>query len=708
MTGATLGWAALGWQVAGFLLYLGGAVASAIAALWLARRRAAPMPHRTPTLVALAATALWCVATAAFGSQHALAALTEVARNLAWIWVVYRLFVADGRHQSIAPVRPLVAALALVEALQLVLLALAEGYSLTPQSLVRVFEVGAIFRVMTAVGVLVLLHNLYVGAAPATRAALRWPAAALGVFWGYELNLFTVVYLGGGLAELTVLRGLVAGGVALALVFGGSAAAQGRRLSPSRAVAFRTLSLAVIGGYLLLMVAISYSLSMFGEGVQRLTQVGFLFAAAVVALLWLPSPRLRAWWRVMLVKHLFQHRYDYRAEWLRFTRTMGQGGSPEDALPQRAVRAMADVADSPSGLLLVPDEDGTLVLAARWRWPEIDVPAAALPAALAEAIERDGLILDIEQASRTGEAGSLPEWLDSARGVWALVPLLHFGSLQGVIVLARPAVPRRLDWEDFDLLRVVGRQLASYLAEKAGQEALMEARQFDEFSRRIAFVMHDVKNLASQLSLLARNAERHADNPEFRADMLVTLRNSADKLNVLLARLGRYGASGGAKRERVDLREMASRVRARLAAADRIAVTATGEVVVLGDSEALEQALLHLAQNALDASDPAQPVRIAVASDGLRGNIDVADTGSGMSADFVRESLFKPFVSSKPGGFGIGAFEARELVRAMGGRLEVESREGAGTRFSVSLPLVAAQDLIRNNIAAIADGPEAA
>ncbi|MCP5396936.1 MAG: hypothetical protein H6918_09430 [Sphingomonadaceae bacterium] len=116
--------------------------------------------------------------------------------------------------------------------------------------------------------------------------------------------------------------------------------------------------------------------------------------------------------------------------------------------------------------------------------------------------------------------------------------------LLGVVVLARPPVPRALDWEDFDLLKLVGRQLASYLAEQAGEQALMDASQFDEFNRRIAFVMHDIKNLASQLGLLARNAERHADKPEFRADMLVTLRNSADKLNMLLARLNRYGASG--------------------------------------------------------------------------------------------------------------------------------------------------------------------
>src|SRR5690606_3473343 len=98
--------------------------------------------------------------------------------------------------------------------------------------------------------------------------------------------------------------------------------------------------------------------------------------------------------------------------------------------------------------------------------------------------------------------------------------------LVGAVLLARPEIGRQLDWEDFDLLRIVGRQVASYLAEAQSQEALSEARRFDEFNRRFAFIMHDIKNLVSQLSLVARNAERHADNPEFRVDMVATLKNS--------------------------------------------------------------------------------------------------------------------------------------------------------------------------------------
>src|SRR5690606_15038333 len=221
-----------------------------------------------------------------------------------------------------------------------------------------------------------------------------------------------------------------------------------------------------------------------------------------------PARRALAGGRAMIgLGRFLRHRYDYRAEWLRFTRTMGQGGSAGEALPERAIRAIAEMTESAGGLLFMPEQDGTLVLAARWRWPAIEVRGAAFPIEFALEVERTGRIVDIGDARGETEPEILPKWLAAAADAWALVPLLHLDRLHGVIVLAHPSVPRQLDREDVDLLGIVGRQLASYLAERAGQEALMEARQFDEFSRRIAFVMHDVKNLASQLSLLARNAE---------------------------------------------------------------------------------------------------------------------------------------------------------------------------------------------------------
>jgi putative PEP-CTERM system histidine kinase len=265
------------------------------------------------------------------------------------------------------------------------------------------------------------------------------------------------------------------------------------------------------------------------------------------------------------------------------------------------------------------------------------------------------------------------------------VPLLHQQRLVGLVILAAPEYRRPLDWEDFDLLRTAGKQAASSLAEAMGQEALANAQRFEEFNRRFAFILHDIKNLVSQLSLLARNAERHADNPEFRADMVATLQSSVGKMRELLARLA---PQSSARVERVEPRPLRPILADAIATRRRdrdVQLLGDAGVTALVDAGALDQAVGHLLQNALDASS-GTPVTVRVASHGGSVAIAISDKGVGMDGDFIRNRLFQPFASTKPGGFGIGAFEARSLIAAMGGRLSVDSRPGGGTTFTINLP----------------------
>ncbi len=680
------------WQSAVLGFYLIGAAALLGLAGWLFPRRERLGPAADSILSALGITAFWGIAVAAMGRANPGTEMFLSLSYLAWLWALYRLFANDGRHESVRPIRSVVLALGFVEMLQLGLIPAQARFDTVRGASEMIFELSMTFRLLSSVGALVLVHNLFVGASPAGRLTLRWPAAALATMWLYDLNFYTIAYLTGAIPEtLSDLRGLLMIVMAILLALGSAESRSELRLRASRSVAFQSFSLLLIGGYLVAMVVIAQGLAYVGSDFARLIQIGFLVAASVAALLVLPSPKLRGWTRVMLAKHLFQHRYDYRAEWLRFTETIARGGEQVMPLHERVVQAVADITDSPAGLLLTPGEDGSLVLDSRWQWPDIAVPGVALSAAAVSFFERERFILDLDDVREgrdsRGEVELVPEWLFDCSRAWAMIPLLHYQRLVGIVVLARPAIVRRLDWEDFDLLRVVGQQLASYLAEQAGQEALGEAHRFDEFNRRIAFVMHDIKNLASQLSLLARNAEKHAEKPEFRADMLVTLRNSSDKLNALLARLGRYGAAGNERPEEVDALECVTRVVRRYEAQHSVMLVEQQHCIAVANAESLEQALVHLVQNAIDASDAGSPVLLSVLADGLSCRIEVLDSGAGMSAEFMRSRLFKPFHSSKPGGFGIGAFEARELVRAMSGRLEVESREGIGTRFIIRLPL---------------------
>jgi putative PEP-CTERM system histidine kinase len=676
---------------------LAAAFVAMLLVVWLIDRHRRRRDTSLAEIVAVAVTAVWCLIGSANGATGLLSTLGEVARNIAWLMVVLTLFARDHRDQTVAPVRPVLAALALVELFQIMLVVLGDRFAAIPAAVTMIAQLSDLFHLLTTTGALVLVHNLYVGAVSGQRGAVRWSCLALALIWGYDLNYYTIAYLGHTVPdELIALR---AGAQVVAVVLVGFSARSGSalRLSPSRAVAFQSLMLLIIGIYLIVMVGAAQSVAWAGGNSSELVQLGFAFVTTVLIIALVPSARLRRWLNVVLAKHFFAHRYDYRAEWLRFARTIGRADANAQPLHARVVQALADITDSARGLLLVPGEGGALVLAARWQWPTIDVPACAMALHCVAFFERNGFIVDLDQVragtDHAGEAALVPEWMIDEPSIWVLVPLLHFERLVGLVVLGRPALVRELDWEDFDLLRVVGQQLASFLAEQGAHTALLEASRFDEFNRRIAFVMHDIKNLASQLALLARNAERHADNPEFRRDMLVTLRNAADKLNALIARLSRYGAGAVPVSEPVDADAVIIAVAARCNAAlgtTQVHATDVRQCAVLAARDTLDQVLSHLVQNALDATEGNLGVSLHSRVEGEHGVIEVVDSGSGMSADFVRSRLFTPFVSTKPGGFGIGAFEARELVHAMHGRLEVESREGLGSRFTIRLPLAPA------------------
>jgi putative PEP-CTERM system histidine kinase len=407
----------------------------------------------------------------------------------------------------------------------------------------------------------------------------------------------------------------------------------------------------------------------------------------------IPSARARGWLKVRVAKHLFEHRYDYRTEWLRFTETLGRSGFDGDALSERVVKAFADVVDAPGGLLLVSDGRRGLDVAGSWNWTSVSPPSDQLDDAgeFWNAVESSGRILEFE-AHREGWAAArdkalpVPPWMIADPAVWTGIPLVHHQRLIGIVVLAAPEYRRPLDWEDFDLLRTAGRQAASSLAEAQSQEALANAQRFEEFNRRFAFILHDIKNLVSQLSLLARNAERHADNPEFRADMVATLQGSVGKMNDLLARLVPHSSSRIQRVEAQPLRAIITQAIAAKRGDHEVKLLGDASLRATVDPAALEQALGHLVQNAVEASPPNQPVTVKVTGEDGSVSIAISDHGPGMDGEFVRNQLFQPFASTKTGGFGIGAFEARSLIAAMGGRLSVDSRARHGTTFTIQLP----------------------
>jgi putative PEP-CTERM system histidine kinase len=439
------------------------------------------------------------------------------------------------------------------------------------------------------------------------------------------------------------------------------------------------------------MAVLATALQGIGVDWVRAISIALLAVMVVAAMVLVPSPRARGWAKVKLAKHLFEHRYDYRSEWLRFTATLGGSGSEARPLGERIVKAFADVLDAPGGLLLEAGANGELVPGANWRWEGRSGFALDQVSAREfwDLIGKSGRIIEFD-GIRSGWSSAedrtiAPQWLLDEPAAWVAVPLIHTERAIGLVLLAAPEFRRALDWEDFDLLRTAGQQAASSLAEAQSQRALSTAQRFEEFNRRFAFILHDIKNLVSQLSLLARNAERHAENAEFRADMIATLKSSIGKMNDLLSRLS-PGSSG--RPQRVSAQPLRDILIAAIAARK-----STHDVRLRGDcghwaevdSLALEQAVGHLLQNAVEASRGGEAITVRVSRAGSEIAIAIADNGCGMEAGFIRDQLFQPFASTKKSGFGIGAFEAKALVTAMGGRLDVESSPGKGTKFTIHL-----------------------
>jgi putative PEP-CTERM system histidine kinase len=643
-----------------------------------------------PLVAAFAVVSLWAIFVALLGPRHLMSGLAEAARNFAFLAFMYGIFRSaseDDRQRALKVVYCVVAA---VIGLQLVVAGVLPRYPDQPIVTEALVSTANILGLTVAAGSLVLVHNLYGQASPDSRWGIRLPMMALAGIWVYDLHLYTMAYLTrDDAADLFALRGAI---VAMTVPLFALASRRNAnwKMQLSRAATFQSLSLLAILGYLVLMMTATQAMEIAGGDWVRIGQIGFVFAITLAASVLLPSGKARAWLSVVLSKHLFEHRYDYREEWLRFTRTIGLGGADAAPLADRIAKSLADLAGSPAALLLTLDDAHRPTPASYWNWHEPPIRGDACEQEFLRAVEAERHVVDFSSVKDgflclKDRKVRVPDWMSSSGAAWAGMPLLHSDRMIGFLILQHPLVRRPLDWEDFDLFRTAGTQAASYLAEAQSQEALANVQRFDEFNRRFAFIMHDIKNLVSQLSLVARNAERHAENPEFRADMIATLQASVKKMNDLLARLSRGNGAEGEPLRAAQVLALAEGVARAKQRAHPIELFGGASLSAYADPARLEQALAHLVQNAIDASAPDEPVRIRCTARGGEILIEVIDQGCGMSAEFIRTRLFQPFASTKETGFGIGAFEARSLIAAIGGRLEVESREGEGTRFTIFL-----------------------
>jgi putative PEP-CTERM system histidine kinase len=255
-------------------------------------------------------------------------------------------------------------------------------------------------------------------------------------------------------------------------------------------------------------------------------------------------------------------------------------------------------------------------------------------------------------------------------------------------MLLRPGNVPVLNFEDHDLLKTVGRHVATHIEQADADRRLAEASQFGAYNRLTAFLMHDLSNLLAQQSLVVENAEHFRHNPDFVDDAIDTIAHSVNRMRRLMEQLSI--ASKQPVQKRVDLtnaiRDAVKRASGR---SPMPAVTGCDNAMhVRADLERLTMVVEHLLRNAQEATDDNGSITVTVTNSSDEFQVVIADTGAGMTPEFIRTRLFRPFDSTKGSqGMGIGVYQAREYIRSLGGKFYVSSQPGEGTEFRLVLPV---------------------
>jgi putative PEP-CTERM system histidine kinase len=531
------------------------------------------------------------------------------------------------------------------------------------------------------------------------RAPVLWRVRYLGLGVGaifvYELFVWSDALLFWRVdAALVAAR---AGVSLIAVPLVGAAAARNPHWSTELRLARRAVvhgaALIAVGVYLIALAAVGALLRSHGGEWGGVLSPAFLVAGAVLLGALATSTATRSRLKAVLGRYLFTHRHDYREQWQRFAEALGSSRGPSNPAA-RALQALAGVLGSERGGLWLRELDGFVPLA--WLGLADAEPAEVADARCVEELERDGdrvrVVVADPEAPVSDDGGWLPAALRAVGGAWLRVPLAQRGRPIGFALLSAPGGRRVLAAEDEELLRSAALHAASYLAAEQTARELDEARRFEALSRSLAFIAHDLRNLANELTLTLANARRHIQSPEFQRDLMLSMDESVARMQRLLDRLAerKPPPPAVAEAEVVELVERALRGRAGTEPVLRLEVDAHAPVRVACDPDRLASMSGHLVQNAIEAAGPAGHVVLRVRREGDECVLEVVDDGPGMSDAFLRERLRYPFRSSKRNGMGLGLYECRELARQAGGTLHVESAPGRGTVARLRLPLLAA------------------
>jgi len=661
-----------------------------LSALFLGRQQGSPFSRYLG--VAAAASSLLggvlILQAQEFISFGAVVILAEWARNILWIIALFMILrTLDRRRLAEIYARRYVLPLL---AIALVGLFIYSGMTIDSLAVSLVVSGGVLMSSL----LVSLIEQIYRNLPSDSTSGLKYVCVALLIVSAYDILVFLRAISAGELeADPWAARGFVnaLAVVPLALALPGRRSEFDPVADVPRQVVYFSFSLWALGVIIVFWLMANSYVGGYGGNWGIVANIVLGVAAFCAIGVLLVSATIRARIRVFLTKVFFKYKYDYRKEWLRFISTLSESGL--ENVPATAVRAVGQIVNSPGGIVWVQEQEGNAyVPIGSWRCEIPTMSPIDSDSELVRFLIGRQWVIDLEEKQRyPARYGGLE--LDTCfqenDDWWLIVPLYLGKLLFGFVWLKKPRVVRSLNFEDHDLLRTVGRHVGMHINQAESDKRLAESSQFGTYNRLTAFLMHDLNNLIAQQSLVVTNAERFRDNPKFVDDAIDTIANSVSRMKRLMEQLTR-GFKTPAKR-RTDLREALTRAvqRSNSLSPNPTLALADGSIHVMADSDRLTTVFEHLIRNAQDATADDGRIDIGVTTSDELAIISISDTGEGMSSEFMRERLFRPFDSTKGShAMGIGAYQAREYARMLGGQLEVQSEPGQGTTFTLRLPVV--------------------
>ncbi|UCG13981.1 MAG: PEP-CTERM system histidine kinase PrsK [Deltaproteobacteria bacterium] len=467
-----------------------------------------------------------------------------------------------------------------------------------------------------------------------------------------------------------------------------------RNIYVSRKIIYSSISLIAIGLYSLVIALLAQLVKSFHIDTDLKLNALIIFFSTLILIIFFYKESFRRRTKAVINRHFRKNKYVYRDEWIVFSTELSKKINTEEVC-EILLRTLSERIFVKNLSLWLLDEGQSrfyMKSAHNLRMTKMTIKTddnvlrhlhnISMPLSKSD-------ILDNKELHPVSSELSL--LLDRTRAE-LLVPLILAERWVGLLILGKVQTDEPYDVEeDYGLLRSVAAHASSAINNAQLFEKNLRAKEVEAFNRLSCFVIHDLKNATSMLSMVTQNAERHLCNPEFQKDAFNAISGAVDRMKKIISSLSTLPEGLKLQSRDLDLNRLIDH------SIDRVFKNGFSQVQIEKDfgplpkvridADEMQKVLENLLLNASEAVDGRGSIRISSRAKGDQVVFSISDNGPGMSEEFIEKSLFQPFKSTKDNGLGVGLYQSKTIVEAHRGRIMVESKPETGSKFSVYLPV---------------------